>query len=338
MDTSPNQHIQAIVQTIKTEEQRVRSQFSILAYQNILGALFLLVSLSGMLGVAWLYYISYLPAWLSIFTIALLTSIAHEVEHDLIHKLYFKRHPLIHNAMMLIVWLMRPNTVNPWYRRTIHLHHHKVSGTEQDLEERLVGNGAKNPVFRFIAIVDGLLGLIISRKQLQREVDGFGFFTVFNAGFPITTAYFGILYGFILFHGFDWLQQGTVTYPTWLIQGMVWVDFLMVILIAPNIIRSSSLNFVTSSMHYYGGVRNLLQQTQVLTHWVFAPFQLFCFNFGYTHTIHHFLPNQPFYIRQLISRRILPVMKRHGVRFNDIHSLQRANFYHATETASVKHE
>lgn len=338
MDASPNQHIQAIVQTIKSEEQRVRSKYSILAYQDILGLLFLLLSLSGMLGVAWLYFISYLPAWLSIFIIALLTSVAHEIEHDLIHRLYFKRHPLAHNSMMLIVWLMRPNTVNPWYRRTIHLQHHKVSGTEQDIEERLVGNGAKNPILRFISIVDGLLGLMLSRKQFKQEIDGFKFFTIFNAGFPITSAYFFVLYGFVTFHSIAWWLPGSTTYPEWVVSGMVWIDFFMVVLIAPNIIRSSSLNFITSSMHYYGGVRNMLQQTQVLTHWVFAPFQLFCFNFGYTHTIHHFLPNQPFYIRQLISRRILPIMKRHGVRFNDIHSLKRANFYHATEVVPIKRQ
>ena len=41
------------------------------------------------------------------------------------------------NFMMLVVWIMRPNTINPWYRRDIHILHHKVSGTPQDLEERL---------------------------------------------------------------------------------------------------------------------------------------------------------------------------------------------------------
>ncbi|MGO2478632.1 MAG: fatty acid desaturase, partial [Pseudoalteromonas sp.] len=104
-------------------------------------------------------------------------------------------------------------------------------------------------------------------------------------------------------------------------------EFLIVVLIVTNIVRSSSLNFVTSSMHYYGGVNNMLEQTHVLTSRLFAPFNLFCFNFGHTHTIHHFVPNQPFYLRQMISKKILEVMKSHGVRFNDFASIKRANFY-----------
>ena len=60
----------------------------------------------------------------------------------------------------------------------------------------------------------------------------------------------------------------------------------------------------------------------------FIPFQLFCFDFYRTHTIHHFVPNQPFYIRQLISQKILPiVMAQHGERFNDLRSIKRANLY-----------
>ena len=99
----------------------------------------------------------------------------------------------------------------------------------------------------------------------------------------------------------------------------------MVIVIIPNIVRSVSLNLITSSMHYYGGVNHLLQQTHVLNHWLFMPFQWFCFNFGSTHTIHHFVPNQPFYIRHMIHKRVLPVLKQNGVRFNDLNSLRFAN-------------
>ena len=109
----------------------------------------------------------------------------------------------MHNAMMLTVWLMRPNTVNPWFRRKMHLHHHKTSGTQQDLEERLVGNGIKNPLHRFIAIVDGLFGLIISQKRFKKEIAGFSFFKVFNAGFPIATCYFVILYSVVIIKACD---------------------------------------------------------------------------------------------------------------------------------------
>ncbi|KPH93557.1 hypothetical protein AMS58_16860 [Pseudoalteromonas porphyrae] len=329
---SAKENIQAIVKAIKSEEARLRQKHPLLTHQNTLGLIILLLSLSAFIGVGTLYYFAIIPAWLCIILAAIAASISHELEHDLIHKQYFSNQPFMHNFMMLTVWLMRPNTVNPWYRRKMHLHHHKVSGTEQDLEERLVGNGIKNPFLRVLVIVDGLLGLLINAKRFSKEIKGFSFLNVFNAGFPVTTVYFAILYSVIVFHGVNVFMPLEQSSPAWLLDIMAVFEFLMVVLIVPNIIRSSSLNFVTSSMHYYGGVNNMLEQTHVLTSRVFMPFNLFCFNFGHTHTIHHFVPNQPFYLRQMISKKILEVMKHHGVRFNDFASIKQANLYQANNT------
>lgn len=182
--------IRAIVKEIKIEEKQLREKYSPLSHQNAIGMVILLASLCALVGVGTLYYLAIIPAWLSIILAAVITSISHELEHDLIHKQYFSKRPLMHNFMMLMVWLMRPNTINPWYRRKIHLHHHQVSGTQQDLEERLVENGIKNPFLRFLVIVDGLIGLVINRKRFAREIRGFSFAKAFNAGFPVTTAYF----------------------------------------------------------------------------------------------------------------------------------------------------
>lgn len=319
------QNIQAIVAAIKVEEQQLRARYPVLQKQNGIALGILFLSLSALVGVALLYYYAFIPAWLCIILAAFITSISHELEHDLIHKQYFSKQPLIHNFMMLTVWLMRPNTVNPWYRRKIHLHHHKVSGTEQDLEERLVGNGIKNPFLRAVVISDGLLGLLINSQRFSKEIRGFKFLRVFNAGFPIATAYFAILYGLIGYYGVQFVSPFAL--PTWGVHLLAGAEFLMVVLILPNIIRSISLNLVTSSMHYYGGVNNVLEQTHVISSRWFLPFQLFCFDFGRTHTIHHFVPNQPFYIRQLISKKIRPVMKQYGVRFNDLNSIKLANRY-----------
>ena len=85
------------------------------------------------------------------------------------------------------------------------------------------------------------------------------------------------------------------------------------------------------SMHYYGGTYNVLQQTQVLNHWAFMPFQWFCFNFGHTHSIHHFVPNQPFYIRQIISKQVNALLKNKGVKCNDLASILAANQYRECE-------
>nr|WP_136252626.1 fatty acid desaturase [Ningiella ruwaisensis] len=321
------QNIRTIVRAIKTEEQSLRSRFPILNQQNTIGMATLLVSFSALVGLGSLYYFGLIPAWLCIILAAVVTSISHELEHDLIHNQYFSKQPFWQNFMMLAVWLMRPNTINPWYRRKIHLHHHQHSGTQQDLEERLVGNGIRNPFLRALVIVDGLLGLIINRRRFKKEIKGFSFAEVFNAGFPVTTLYFIVLYSVLAFHGLNLFFPIESSTPAWALSIMQVFEFLMVVLIIPNIIRSSSLNFVTSCMHYYGGVNNLHEQTHVLSSRLFTPFHLFCFNFGRTHTIHHYVPNQPFYIRQFISKKINKVMAENGVRFNDFESIRNANYY-----------
>ncbi|MBE1286383.1 MAG: hypothetical protein GJ671_01500 [Alteromonadaceae bacterium] len=148
-----SEQTKVIIQAIRSEEQMLRDKYAFLSHQNTIGMLILLFSASTMIGLGSLYYYEILPAWLVIILIAMVASISHELEHDLIHRQYFGKMPLLHNFMMLMVWLMRPNTVNPWFRRHMHLHHHQVSGTEQDLEERLVGNGIKNPLKRLIVIM-----------------------------------------------------------------------------------------------------------------------------------------------------------------------------------------
>mgnify|MGYP003671634686 CR=1 FL=1 len=322
---SPN--IQNIVTTIKAEDARLRDKYTFLNAQNSMGLLILLLSFSGMIACAVLYYYSVIPAFICIILATFFASISHELEHDLIHKLYFRHNALMHNMMMTVVWFMRPNTINPWYRRKIHLLHHKTSGTTQDLEERLVGNGVANFLVRFIVMFDGLLGLMIQRKLLKKEVKTFSFLTVFNAGFPLATLYFMCGYAFILFHCFNIVLPEYIVYPQWFLVSMQWIDFLMVIIIAPNFIRSACLNFVTSYLHYYGGVTSVLQQTQVFKAWFMWPLNLFCFNFAGTHAIHHLVVQQPFYLRQMVAKSAHKVMKENGVRFNDFSTFTQANKY-----------
>lgn len=82
-------------------------------------------------------------------------------------------------------------------------------------------------------------------------------------------------------------------------------------------------------MHYFGDIEegNVVEQTQVINAWWLAPFHLFCFNFGATHAIHHFVVRDPFYIRQLTAKRAYVVMKEMGVRFNDYGTFDRSNRY-----------
>ena len=322
---SVEERIKCIVRTIKTEEARLRAKYPLLQYQDAIGLGILCLSLVGMVGAGALYFYAVIPAWVCIVVAALFASVSHELEHDLIHRQYFRHNPFMHNLMMLLVWIMRPNTINPWYRRDMHFLHHKVSGTEKDLEERLVGNGITYGLLRYLVMFDGLLGMIVRRAVLRRDVDGFSVRNILLAAFPLSILYFGLWYVFLGFHAFDAIWGVQFVYPEWFNLCMNVVSFFIVTLVAPNFIRSGCLNFITSAMHYYGNVENLIQQTQVLKPWFLFPMHMFCFNFGSTHGIHHFVVGQPFYLRQMVVKVAHKVMKENGVRFNDLSTFLVAN-------------
>jgi hypothetical protein len=88
-------------------------------------------------------------------------------------------------------------------------------------------------------------------------------------------------------------------------------------------------------MHYFGDVTpgNVLEQTQVLNARRFLPLQLFCFNFGSTHAIHHFVANEPFYVRQWTAREAHVALRANGVPFNDLGTFARANRRHGHATS-----
>lgn len=51
----------------------------------------------------------------------------------------------------------------------------------------------------------------------------------------------------------------------------------------------------------------------------------FAFNFGKTHILHHYVVEQPFFVRELVFDRVEPVLPKSGVRFNDFGVVRRAN-------------
>ena len=56
---------------------------------------------------------------------------------------------------------------------------------------------------------------------------------------------------------------------------------------------------------------------------------------GATHIVHHYVPGQPFYIRELVYRRVKELMISKGVRINDFGIVCRANrYYDANATLS----
>ncbi|WP_280407472.1 fatty acid desaturase [Nocardia brasiliensis] len=307
----------------------------IAGHQNTIGAMIFLGAVLGVLGDAALYARGLLPWWATVLASAFWLSLLHEIEHDLIHAMYFRTNKWVHNAMLAGVWLLRPSTINPWVRRRLHLHHHAVSGTESDLEERAIGNGERWGGHRLLGLLDSVLGYAtrpfrmrglvaahvarVARDPAQARRLAV---TTPLAYFPLSAMHYGLWYLTISAHVYE-LLGGTVGYR----GAYRALDFLAVTLLAPNVIRTFCLYFVSSNMHYYGDVEphNVLQQTQVWTARWLWPVHALCFNFGGTHAIHHFVVRDPFYIREAIRAECQAILREHGVRFNDFGTFRRAN-------------
>jgi hypothetical protein len=107
-------HITAIRQAIRSEGSRLRKKYKWLAHQNFLGAGCFLISVLALFLTAYLYLKRYIGFWLTIPLMALPTSILHELEHDLIHNLYFKGKQWVQNIMFTVIWFTKWH-LNPWY-------------------------------------------------------------------------------------------------------------------------------------------------------------------------------------------------------------------------------
>lgn len=355
------QRTQIIRQQVSALGDAARARHPWLAHQNAIGLAIQLGAIAGMGLCSWLYLTGSLPWWGAIPLIGILASLTHEIEHDLIHLLYFKNRPWVQHALLLLGWLSRPSTVNPWVRRQMHFHHHKKSGHSSDFEERAITNGEPWGLKRFLMTADSMLSIVLRPLTMRKVVREYireaekprnraewraASLRKLLSFMPLGHAFWAAWHAFVLFHvvdlGASWLGQ-PVAWPPEVLSAMSVLNAVTVCLIAPNIVRNFSLHFISSNMHYYGNVEpgNVLQQTQVLNHPLFWPLQLFCFNFGATHAIHHFVVGQPFYLRQMIASEALPILRSHGVIFNDLGTFGRANRLaqaHTTSATSRKAE
>jgi hypothetical protein len=206
----------------------------------------------------------------------------------------------------------------------------RASSTADDLEERAITNGERYGIKRILMMADGTLAVLLRLDQARGRPAKLVTFAAL-AYFPLGWVHYGIFYTFLLGQGLAVVGIEPLSSSAEL------VDTACVVWILPNVLRSFCLNFISSSMHFYGDVErgNVLQQTQVLNAWFFAPLQLFCFNFGSTHAIHHFVASEPFYIRQLTAAAAHRVLRENGVRFNDLGTFLRDNRYaHGSEAPS----
>lgn len=332
----------------------LRTRYPILKHQDAIGAAILATALAGMLGCGVLFYLGLLPWWLCIPLSAFFASFTHELEHDLIHLMYFRNRPRIHAAMMWLVWLARPSTISPFTRRRMHLHHHKHSGTASDLEEQAITNGVDWGFKRLLMMGDQMLAIYLrpqrmralvrdyikaqkpasaeeTRALIREQINGYR---------PLGLVYYLLWHSFIAYHVLSLASSALghgIAWPHLVVSSMHVIDFLAVVWLAPNALRMFCLHFVSSNMHYFGDVedQNVMQQCQVWNAWWLAPLHLFCFNFGSTHAIHHFVVKEPFYIRQMTARKAHAVMREMGVRFNDFGTFSRANRFGPRTVASL---
>ncbi|WP_339409381.1 fatty acid desaturase [Pseudomonas sp. EA_35y_Pfl2_R5] len=320
-----------IRQEVLAHGVELRQRFPILKHQDALGVGILAFALVGMIGSAALYIGGYLAWWACLLLNAFFASLTHELEHDLIHSMYFRKRRVPHNLMLALVWLARPSTINPWVRRHLHLNHHKVSGSEQDMEERAITNGEPWGFARLLMVGDNMMSSFIRWLRASNPKHRRLILTrTLKVYAPLGLLNWGTWYVFLGFHLIDFAASALGAPVAWsatTLQVMAVVNIAVVVLVGPNVLRTFCLHFVSSNMHYYGDVEagNVIQQTQVLNPWWLWPLQAFCCNFGSSHAIHHFVVKEPFYIRQLSVPFAHKVMREHGVRFNDFGTFARAN-------------
>jgi fatty acid desaturase len=268
-----------------------------------------------------------LPWWGCLIVNAIVLSLVRELEHDLVHNLYFKSRRRIQNLMMAAIWPILGNLPHAWYRREMHLLHHRTSGHDEDFEERLIGNGLPFGPLKILSMIEPGLALLF-RKREMRQIPFYNPERLYRAIFPIVFIYYGVLALVVLgglLNTTAELFGMNVILPNWLVTVFAVANFLGVIWVFPNMIRQISLQVLSSWMHYHGDVDSRLHETQVLNAWYFFPLNLFSANFGSTHAIHHFYANQPFYLRLMVARQAHAAMRQHSVRYNDTASLLRCN-------------
>merc|ERR1712137_200173 len=159
--------INSIRKVIYAEEKRLRAKYPILDHQDALGLAWFFGSL-GLMAIAGYLYLTDVLAWyLVIPLMAMYISVLHELEHDLIHELYFKEQKWVQNLMFAMIWVSKVNA-NPWWRKPMHLKHHKTSGQVDDIEERLIGLGQPLGLVRFLITINPI-GSYLVMNQVAKD-------------------------------------------------------------------------------------------------------------------------------------------------------------------------
>lgn len=279
---------------IRKAESELKEKYPILKKQDFLGMTIFLVSLIMIVFSAIFYYqasvwFPTLPSTTStlivIISVAFWTSMLHELEHDIIHNLYFKSSRWVQDLMFACIWVSKLHG-NPWFRRDLHLKHHIISGQINDAEERLIGLGL--PLgWKRMAVTMHPVGSTIVTMDIVKDCEFLNVKKMNLSSAPIVTifvlffklfSFYVLLQGLVSLYHNEVAEQMLLRYP--ILWSLVW-DFNM-ILVIPNILRQSSLQLMSNVTHYYADIpdKSVYYQNQILDHWICVPFQLLCCNFG----------------------------------------------------------
>lgn len=319
-----------ITLALKECENKWRQRLPILYYQSALGMFFLVASIAIFFisGNAWLNGSLH---WVPMVAInAFCQAVIREIEHDCVHDLYFPKHKWTQNLMMAAVWPMLGNVPHPWYRRELHMVHHRNSGRTRDLEERMLGMGTSFGWRRILSITDAAVALQFRRDELS-TVPFYNKRDIHKASFPImrifylmALTYLGLKIALPVI-GFMGLSDNVIATHMLSLYQKLQIPFTIWIL--PSWCQTFSRQILSSWMHYYLDFGSKLHEVQVLNSWWFGIFNFYSCNFGNTHVLHHFNEKQTFYIRELCRTECLPICAKHGVRFNDYGSILRKNSF-----------
>lgn len=127
----------AIRAAITEDEKRVRARYPWLRHQDALALAIWACSLAVIVVSIVGYARGVVPLLVTFPLVAFAASMLHELEHDLIHQLYFRKNAWVHNVMLFGIWIAKLS-LDPWYRRDLHLLHHKSSGQIEDIEEQFL--------------------------------------------------------------------------------------------------------------------------------------------------------------------------------------------------------
>jgi fatty acid desaturase len=325
-----DEKIKRIRAVILAEARRLEDKYPVLRRRDLLGTATCLISCLGMVCMGALYISGAVPWWVTVLVSGFFAGMLNEIEHDLMHNIYFKHKRWAYNTLMVLVWVFRGNYMNPWNRRKVHLHHHSTSGSKVDVETRMTGLGMSWSLVRVLLMVDTLWVLAI-RKKLERESAGhYKSRETLLSMIPFTWLFFGMWVSVLLFQLFyliNWLFGLHITLGPTLAAYSDFLRIAWVVYLAPSMLRTAALHIISSNTHYSGPDLHLLEQTQSQGAWFFWPLQPFCFSFGKTHCIHHIVVQQPYYLRQMVAGAAYKVMRENGVLFNDYGTFVRRNAY-----------